>query len=125
MLRAILSERSKFIAIGFDTNPRCDHGRHARTNRSTFFPSPLEFLDKSDNVVHAERIAFVTSAYPCEPEAKHERTNRGELAPCTEPNQQDSSSATLPSKLEESSIFVSLHIGIMLLRIYYIHITAT
>jgi len=50
-----------------------------------------------------------------------ERTSRGELAPCTEPNQQDSSSATLPSKLEESFIFVSLHRHYALTYILHTH----
>lgn len=110
VMRDVYRRNLKTNAMRSDTNPRREHARHARTNRSgIFFLAPLVSSDKLYNTVHAEREIVFTRTYPCEPEAKHERTSRGELAPCTEPNQQDSSLATLPSKLEESSILVSLY----------------
>jgi len=114
-----LSKKSKPNAMRSDTDPRRKHARHARTNRSAFFLSPFPFrvFGQSSFIRRGKHSRAPIRVS----QRQSERTSRGELAPCTEPNQQDSSSATLPSKLEESFIFVSLHRHYALTYILHTH----
>lgn len=75
-----------------------------RANRSSlFFRWPSLWLNWETRIVLAREdclsgnVRNIGSTRVSQKQS-NKRTSRGELTPCTEPNQQDSSSATLPSK---------------------------